>query len=89
MPDRDLPAQAAQRLLVEDLGDESELADGRQPSVLGDRDPRRLLAAVLEREQAEVRETGDVALVGPDSEDATHARSPRPRATQPQGALQV
>ncbi len=72
MPDRDLPAQAAQRLLVEDLGDQSELADGRQPSVLGDRDPRRLLAAVLEREQAEVRETGNVTLVGPDSEHATH-----------------
>ena len=34
---------------------------GRQPAVVGDGDPRRLLAAVLEREQAEVGEAGDVA----------------------------
>ena len=72
MPDRDLAAQSAQRLLVEDLRDEAELADGRQPAVLRDGDPGRFLAAVLEREQTEIRETGNVTLFGPDSENATH-----------------
>ena len=53
--DRDLAVQAAELLLVEDLGDEAEVAQPGQPPVLGDRDPRRLLAAVLEREESEVR----------------------------------
>src|SRR5262249_6520578 len=76
VPDGDLPAQAPQRLLVEHLGYETELTDGRQPPVLRDRDARGLLAAVLEREQAEVRETGNVTLVGPDPEHATHQSRP-------------
>ena len=58
--DRDLAAEAVKLLLVEHLRDEPEVAHPRQPAVLGDRDPRRLLAAVLEREEAEVREARDV-----------------------------
>ena len=46
--------QAAQLLLVEDLRHEPHVAQRGQPAVVGDGDPGRLLAAVLEREQAEV-----------------------------------
>ena len=70
--DRDLAAQAAELLLVEDLGDEPEVAQRRQAPVLGDRDPRRLLAAMLQREEAEVREPRDVAVGCVDAEDAAH-----------------
>ena len=72
VPDRDLAAQAAELLLVEHLGDEAEVAQRRQPPVLGDGDARRLLAAVLQREQAEVREPRHVAVGRVDAEDAAH-----------------
>ena len=72
VPDRGLAAQAAQLLLVEDLRDEAEVAQRREPALVGDGDPRRLLAAVLEREEAEVGEPGDVAVVRVDAEDAAH-----------------
>ncbi len=70
--DRDLAVEAAELLLVEDLGDESEIAQAGQPAVLRDRDARRFLAAVLEREEAEVREPRDVAVGRVDPEDAAH-----------------
>src|SRR5581483_12323681 len=54
MPDRELAAQPAEVLLVEDLRHESHLAEDGQPAAVGDRDPGRLLAAVLERVQREV-----------------------------------
>ncbi len=72
MADRDLAVQAAELLLVEDLRDEAEIAQPGQATVLGDGDSRRLLAAVLEREQAEVREPRHVAVGCVDAEDATH-----------------
>ena len=72
MADGDLAAQAAELLLVEDLGDEPEVAQPRQPPVLGDGDARRLLPAVLQREQAEVRQPRHVAVGGVDAEDAAH-----------------
>ena len=72
MADRDLAAQAAELLLVEDLGDEAEVAQPGQAPVLGDGDSRRLLAAVLQREQAEVRQPGDVAVGRIDAENAAH-----------------
>ena len=81
--DRDLAAQAVQLLLVEDLRDEAEVAQRRQPAVLGDGDPRRLLAAVLEREQAEVGEARDVAFGGVDAEHAAHQAATCPIWTKP------
>ena len=66
------PLQAVQLLLVEDLRDEPEVAQRREPALLGDGDACRLLAAVLEREEAEVREPRDVALGCVHAEDAAH-----------------
>ena len=60
--DRGVAVQAAQLLLVEDLRDEAHVAQHRQPAVVGDGDPGRLLAAVLQREEAEVGDARDVAL---------------------------
>ena len=40
---------------------------------VGDGDPRRFLAAVLQGEEAEVGEVGDIdALLGADAENAAH-----------------
>ena len=72
VPDRDIAGERLQLLLVEDLRDEAHVAEHGQPAAVGDRDPRRLLAAVLEREEAEVAEPRDVALGGADAEDAAH-----------------
>ncbi len=72
VPDGNVTVQAVQRLLVEDLGDETELAHRREAAALGDGDPRRFLPAMLEREEAEVGQARDVALGGPDAEDAAH-----------------
>ncbi len=55
--DRNLAGQRLQLLLVEDVRDEPHLAQDRETTLVGHRDPGRLLAAVLEREQPEVRET--------------------------------
>ena len=55
--DRNLAGQRLQLLLVEDVREEANLAYDRQATAVRDRDPGRLLAAVLEREQPEVRET--------------------------------
>src|SRR5207302_1653877 len=72
VPDRRLAVEAAQFLLVEDLRDKAHVAEHGQPAVVGDRDPGRFLAAVLEREQAEVRDARDVPLRGADAEHAAH-----------------
>ena len=72
VPDRELAVEPAEVLLVEDLRDEAHLAEHRQVAAVRDRDPRRLLAAVLERVQAEVREPRDVAVGCADAEDAAH-----------------
>ena len=79
--DRDVAVQAAQLLLVEDLRDEAHVAQHGQAAVVGDGDPGRLLAAVLEREQPEVGDARDVALGGADAEDAAHQRD-RPELAQ-------
>ncbi len=60
--DRELAGQSTQLLLVEDLGHEAHVAKGRQVAAVRHRDAGRLLAAVLEREEPEVREPRDVAL---------------------------
>ena len=49
------PVQAAELLLLE-LREQAELAEHRQPPVLGDGDAGRLLATVLERVEREVRQ---------------------------------
>jgi len=56
-----LAAQRGETALVEDLRDEPEVAHGGQARTLADGDSCRLLAAVLEREEPEVRQPCDVA----------------------------
>jgi len=74
--DRHLALQGAQLLLVEDLIDQAEVAQGHDVPVLDGRDPRGLLATVLERVQSEERESSDVVLRAVDAEDtALVARS--------------
>ena len=51
-----------QLLLVEDLRDEAHVPEHGQAAAVRDRDPGRLLAPVLEREEAEVGEPSHVAL---------------------------
>jgi len=53
--DCDLAGQRLQLLLVEHVCHETHLTEHREVPAVGNRDPRRLLAAVLEREQPEVR----------------------------------
>ena len=72
VPDRDLAGERRELLLVEDLRHEAHLAQHRDAPALGDGDPGGLLAAMLEREEPEVRQAGDVALAGADAEDAAH-----------------
>ena len=70
VPEGHLALERAQLLLVEHLRDEAEVADGHDVAGVGGRDPGRLLAAVLQREQREVREPGDVRLGRVHAEDA-------------------
>ena len=72
--DRDLARQRRELLLVEDLRDETHLAEHGDPPPSETAMPGGLLAAVLEREEPEVRETRDVALARVDAEDAAHQR---------------
>src|SRR4051812_5208723 len=69
--DRHVADERAQRLLVEDLVDQPEVALGQDvAAAVGRGDARRLLPAVLEGVQREVREAGDVVLGRIDAEDA-------------------
>ena len=70
MTDRHLALQRAQLLLVEDLVDEALVAHGHDVAALRGGDARRLLAAVLERVEREVREARDFATGGDYAEDA-------------------
>ena len=67
------PSEAVQLLLVEDLGDEAHVAQDGQAALVRDRDPGRLLAPVLEREEPEVGHARDVSLGRADPEDAASA----------------
>src|SRR5918999_170049 len=67
---RHLTLKRTQLLLVEDLGDEAEVAHGHDVALVGGRDAGGLLAAVLERVEREVGEAGDVVLRRIDAEDA-------------------
>ena len=58
-------------MLVEDLGHQPLVADGHDVPVSRRRcNPRRLLATMLQREQGEVSESGDVVIGTVDAEDA-------------------
>ena len=70
MPDREVPAQAGQGRLVEDLGDQAEILVDHHAGAVADRDAGRLLAAVLQRVEPEVGELGDLFARRPDPEDA-------------------
>ena len=74
--DRDLAGKRGELLLVEHLRHEPHLAHCSDPPAFVDRDPGRFLAAVLKREQAEVREARDVALDRSHAEDAAHQPAP-------------
>ena len=81
MPDRKLAVQAAKLPLVEHLRDEAHLAQRRQAALVGDRYAGGLLAAVLQREQAEVRDPRDVALGRANAEQSAHQRTTPIRTT--------
>ena len=70
--DGDLAGERRQLLLVEDLRHEPHLAQHCHPLAVRHGDSSRLLAAMLEREEPEVRQARDVALAGVDTEDAAH-----------------
>ena len=70
MADREVAAQAGQRRLVEDLGDQAEILVDHHAGAVADRDAGGLLPAVLQRVEAEVGELGDLFAGRPDAEDA-------------------
>jgi hypothetical protein len=74
--DRHVALQGAQALLVEHLVDQPLVAHRHDVAALRGRDPRRLLAAMLERVQREVGEPGDLAPRGADPEDAALVARP-------------
>jgi len=61
-PDRDVALQRVQRGLVENLRDQAHVLEHHDLVAVADRDPRRLLAAVLQRVEAEVGELGHVLV---------------------------
>jgi hypothetical protein len=76
--DRHVAAQRAQLLLVEDLVDEPLVAHRHDVAVFGRRDPGGLLAAMLERVEREVRQSGDVMPGRGYAEDAALVARPIP-----------
>ena len=71
VPDRQMAAQAAERDLVEDLGDEPEFLVDDDAAPVGDGDAGRFLPAVLQRVEAVVGELRDFLAPGEDAEHAT------------------
>src|SRR3954467_3159209 len=69
--DGEVAAQAAQRRFVEDLADQPQVLVDDDRGPVGHGDAGRLLAAVLERVQAEVGELRDLLPRCPHAEDAT------------------
>ena len=70
VPDREVAHQPRQRAVVEDAGDETLVLDHRELVAIADGHARRLLAAVLQREEAQVGEVGDRLPGGVHGEDA-------------------
>ena len=77
--DGEAAAQARQAALVEDRADHPEVLVEHQLLAVADRDPGRLLAAVLEREQPERRDRRRLRRLG-----TARARPPRTRRTSGQ-----
>src|SRR3954463_15213567 len=71
-----LARQRPQLALVEHLRDEAEVAHGHDVTVLRGGDAGRLLAAVLQRVEPEVGESGDVGARREDAEDSTLVARP-------------
>ena len=71
MADGQLAGKRLEGLLVEDLRDEPHVLVDDEPGPVGDRDAGRLLPAVLQGEEREEGEPGDVHLGGVDGEDPT------------------
>ena len=82
MADREVAAQARQRGLVEDLGDEAEILVHHHAGAVADRDAGGLLAAMLEGVEAEVGQLGDLFTGSPDAEDATGVLRTGPLAVE-------
>ena len=82
--DGEVAAQARQAPLVEDRADHPEVLVEHQLLAVADRDPGRLLAAVLEREQAERGDRGGLGRLGvrarPHRTRRTSGRRPPSRA---------
>ena len=70
MPDRQVPAQRRERLLVEHLADQPEVLEHHDLPAVADGHARGLLAPVLEGEEPEVRELRDLLAGRPHTEDA-------------------
>ena len=72
MADRRVTLQAAQLLFGEDLGDEAHVSQHGETTLVRDGDSGRLLPAMLQREQAEVRDARYVTVWCTNAEDAAH-----------------
>ncbi len=70
MADGDVTDHRAQRLLVEDLTDQTEVLEDQHLRTVADRDTRSLLAAVLQGVQAVIAEFGDVFARRPYTKNA-------------------
>ena len=68
----DVPGQLTQDILVKDLGYQTHGLVEALLLAVRRGDPGRLLPAVLQCEEGEIREPRHVALDRPDSEDAAH-----------------
>src|SRR5581483_3806194 len=77
-----------QLLLVEDLGDEAGVAQGGDVAALAGGDPGRLLAAVLQRVEAEVGEAADVVARRVDAEHPAFVAWPLAVCREPQIGIQ-
>ncbi len=72
MPDGQVSvAQRVQSRLVEDLRDQAHVFEDHDLRAFADRNPRRLLPAVLQRVKPEIRELRYLLVRRPDTEDAT------------------
>ena len=87
VPDRELAVEAGEAALVEHLRHEAEVAHRGQAPAFRDGDSRGLLAAVLERVEAEVAEARDVTAGRADSEDAAHQATCPSSTTSSHGML--
>ena len=76
MADREVTVERCEAALVEHLRDETHVLDDRDGLAVADRDTGRLLAPVLQRVQAEVRQVGHRLPGGVHTEDAARVSFP-------------